>query len=144
MMNMNSVVVVGRLTKDPVLHETNDGKDICFLSLAVNRWTPGETNAVDFIPITLFGKAASSAGKYLVKGQEIGVKGRLSTFNRITPDGKNEFRMNVVAEHVEYGYKPNSSRQSPTNAGTHLDEISQQQMEFAEAQIPDDSTLPPM
>lgn len=74
-MGMNFVVLVGRLTSDPELKYTQDGKAFARFSLAVDRTYNREE--ADFINCTAWDKTAEFAGEYLRKGRMIGVQGSL-------------------------------------------------------------------
>lgn len=70
---MNVVSIVGRVTKDIELRETNAGKKVTRFTLAVNRRGEG----ADFIPCIAWEKTAETLAKYITKGRQIGVVGRL-------------------------------------------------------------------
>lgn len=70
---MNLVSIVGRVTKDIELRETNAGKKVTHFTLAVNRRGEG----TDFIPCIAWEKTAETLAKYITKGRQIGVVGRL-------------------------------------------------------------------
>jgi len=112
-MNINQVTLVGRLTKDPELStigEKNTTKAV--LTLAINRVGQEKT---DFVPIEVFGTQADNVGKYLIKGQEVGVTGSLR-FDSWKKDNKWYNRAYVVADRVQFGSKPNGSFSGPTGS----------------------------
>lgn len=75
---MNRVILVGRLTRDPDLRYTSSGMAVAKFTLAVNRKFVKEgQQEADFIPITAFGKNAENLAKYVTKGQQLAVEGRL-------------------------------------------------------------------
>lgn len=69
---MNHVALIGRLTADPEIRATQDGKTVAHYTLAVDR--KGEA---DFIPCVAFGASGDFAEKHLKKGTKIAVEGRL-------------------------------------------------------------------
>ena len=109
---MNSIVLTGRVATIPESKSTQDGLDICTFKLAVNR--PSKDQAM-FISIKAFGKQAQNCQKYLVKGQEVSVHGRLvvETYDR---NGQKLTWVEVVAgnsiEDVEFGSKPKNAEKN--------------------------------
>lgn len=76
---LNQVVMVGRLAETPILEETENGKKICNITLAVPRSfknAEGEYDT-DFIKCTLWNSIAENTVEYCYKGDLVGVKGRL-------------------------------------------------------------------
>ena len=101
---MNTVNLVGRLTKDPELKYTATGMAICKFTLAVNRdFTNqnGEREA-DFINCTAFKKTAENLANYQKKGSQIGVVGRIQTGSYEGQDGKRVFTTDVMVDRVEF------------------------------------------
>ena len=82
---MNVVVLIGRLTRDPELRYTNSQMPVCSATLAVDRPVSrnsqdgGNDRQADFIRITLFGKQAETFSRYLTKGRQVAVEGRIQT-----------------------------------------------------------------
>src|SRR5690606_20661485 len=107
---MNTVNLIGRLTKDPELKYTPSGMAICKFTVAVNRdFTnqSGEREA-DFINCTAFKKTAENLSNYQTKGSQIGVVGRIQTGSFEGQDGKRVFTTDVIVDRVEFlGSKQN-------------------------------------
>ncbi len=100
---LNQSVIVGRLVKDPELHETENGHKVTSITLAVPRSyknMDGEYDT-DFISCTLWKGIAENASEYCHKGDLLGVKGRLQTRNIEEEDNKKTV-MELVAEKVTY------------------------------------------
>ncbi len=100
---LNQIVLVGRLTSDPELYETESGKKVSRLVLAVPRPyknSQGEYES-DFIGCKLWQAVAQNTTNYCKKGDLIGVKGRLETYNYETEDGR-KYLTEVVAEKVTF------------------------------------------
>ncbi len=76
---INSIVLVGRTTKDIELKENKNGKCYVQFTLAVNR--PSKEERADFIPCVAWNKTAETMAKYVQKGTMIGVEGRLQVRN---------------------------------------------------------------
>lgn len=100
---MNRAVLVGRLTKDPELRYTQSGIALANFTLAVERRfaKDGEQQA-DFIPIVVWQKAAENVAKYLSKGRQVAVEGRIQTSSYENKDGQRVYRTEVVADQVEF------------------------------------------
>ena len=111
---INSVVLVGRLTKDPELKYTQSGVAVCRFTLAANR--PFKTNGkqeADFINCVAWRKTAENMANFLKKGSLTGVEGRIQTSNFEGKDGNRVFMTEVVADSVQFlEPKPASSNQS--------------------------------
>lgn len=99
---MNSVILIGNLTKDPELRYTtgDDAKAVCRFSLAVNEGY-GEQQKTSFINIVVFGKQAENCEKYLAKGRKAAVNGRIQT-GSYEKDGRKVYTTDVVANRVEF------------------------------------------
>ena len=98
---MNKVILLGRLTKKPEIRYTQSDKPLAIAryTLAVNRAYKKEGEAdANFIPCVAFGKNGEFAEKYLVKGQQIAVVGRLQVRNWEDNEGKKRVTIEVVAE----------------------------------------------
>ena len=76
---MNSIILMGRLVKDPEIKVTPSEKMVCTFTLAVER--PFAKKEADFINIVAWGKTAEVVGNYVQKGQRLLVEGRLQIRN---------------------------------------------------------------
>lgn len=98
---MNKVILMGRLTKDPEVRYTQSGEPMAIAryTLAVNKRfkKQGEADA-DFIPCVAFGKQGEFAEKYLAKGRQIAVVGRLQVRNWEDNEGKKRITTEIVVE----------------------------------------------
>lgn len=100
---MNSVILIGRLCRDPELSYTTTGTAICKFTLAVDRPTrAGEDKTADFIRITVFNAQAENSNRYLKKGSKCAVNGRIQTGSYKDRDGKTVSTFDVVANNVEF------------------------------------------
>jgi single-strand DNA-binding protein len=81
MANLNKVMLIGNLTRDPELRVTPKGTAICTFSIAVNRKfkdeSGGEREEVTYVDIEAWGKAGENISKYCTKGRPLFVEGRL-------------------------------------------------------------------
>ena len=101
--DINSVVIVGRLTRDVELKYMNNGNAVASMSIAVNRSKKEGDQWVSeahFFDVSYFGKGAEAVKPYLRKGKQIAVQGSLRQ-NRWEKDGQKQSRVVIVADSVE-------------------------------------------
>lgn len=99
---MNSVILLGRLTKDPEVRYTNSNMAVARFSLAIDRPAKDGEKKADFPNIVVFGKQAENCERYLHKGQRAAVEGRLQTGSYERQDGSRVYTTDVVANRVEF------------------------------------------
>ena len=114
---MNSVVLIGRLTRDPeVRYTAGTQMAVCTFTVAIDRPVKqGSERQADFPRVTVFGKQAENCEKYLAKGRLVGVQGRIQTGSYTNKDGQTVYTTDVVADRVEFlewGDKPNGGQSS--------------------------------
>jgi single-strand DNA-binding protein len=107
MANINRVVLVGNLTRDPELRHTPGGTAVCSLRIAVNTRrkdaSTGEwTDKPNYFDVSVFGNQAESAAQYLAKGRPIAVDGRLEWREWEAQDGTKRQAVEVVADSVQF------------------------------------------
>jgi single-strand DNA-binding protein len=106
MANINRVVLVGNLTKDPELRHTPSGTAVCKLRLAVNtRQKDAQGNWGDkpnYFDITVWGNQGESCAQYLSKGRPVGVDGRLDWREWDAQDGTKRQAVEVIADTVQF------------------------------------------
>ena len=95
---MNTVILLGRLTADPDIRSTRDGKAVASFTLAVDRYKDG----ADFIRCQAWEKRADFCEKYLKKGTKIAIRGRIRTGDYTDKDGKKVYTTDVVIEDIEF------------------------------------------
>jgi single-strand DNA-binding protein len=100
--SMNSVQLIGRLTKNPEVRYTNGNNPMAVttFTLAVDRKT--KEKQADFIRITVFGRQAENCERYIQKGSKVAVEGRIQTGKYEDKDGKTVYTTDVIANHVEF------------------------------------------
>lgn len=100
---LNQVVLVGRLIADPELYQTENGKKVARLVLAVPRSFKNSTGEyeTDYISCKLWQVVAQNTVDYCKKGDLIGVRGRIATYNYDTEEGR-KYLTEVVAEKVTF------------------------------------------
>ena len=96
---MNRVILLGRLTGDPVIRYTKANKAVAQFTLAVDRPAAGADGKreTDFIPIVMWGKQAELVGNSCGKGHRLLVDGRLQIRNYTAQDGTKRYVTEVVA-----------------------------------------------
>jgi single-strand DNA-binding protein len=101
---MNNVTLIGRLTRDPEVRYTSGTQmAVARFTIAVDRQfkRDGEPTA-DFIPIVAFGKTAELCERYISKGRQVAVEGRIQTGSYTNKDGNKVYTTDVVANRVEF------------------------------------------
>ncbi|PJI10228.1 MULTISPECIES: single-stranded DNA-binding protein [Clostridium] len=119
---MNKIILIGRLTKDPVLKFTpGTGKAVAQFNIAVDRKFKREDQPeADFIPIVVWGKQAESVANYMSKGRLIGISGRIQTRSYDAKDGTKRYVTEVIAEEtqfLDYGSSNNGNKNNQYNTG---------------------------
>ena len=100
---MNSVQLIGRLTRDPEVRYSGDNMAIATFSIAIDRPPKRDgTKETDFPRITVFGRQAENCEKYLVKGRLVGIEGRIQTGSYTNRNGDKVYTTDVVANRVEF------------------------------------------
>jgi single-strand DNA-binding protein len=123
--DINHVVLVGRLTKDPELTYTQSGAAICRFSIAVNRSSgssrgssgDGEGN-VNFFNIVAWNKTAEICNQYLTKGRQVAIDGRLQQRRWEGSDGVKRNTVEVVANNVQF-FGPARGQQGQYGGGQY-------------------------
>jgi single-strand DNA-binding protein len=114
MSDINSVTLVGRLTKDAELAYLNTGTAKSRLSLAVNK--KGKQEHVNFFDVELWGKTAEALQQYLTKGKMIAISGELKQ-DRWEHEGKTRSKITVTAFNIQLLGGNNTSNTSSGNTG---------------------------
>ena len=102
---MNVVVLIGRLIRDPEIRYTNSQMPVCTATLAVDRQTRGQDGnerQADFIRITLFGKQAETFSRFMTKGRQVAVEGRIQTGSYQNQKGDTVYTTDVVVNRFDF------------------------------------------
>ena len=101
---MNKVFLVGRLARDPELRYSSSNTASMRSAIAVDRQfaREGEERGADFINIVAFGNRAETMKKYLVKGSQIAIDGRIQTGSYDGADGKKVYTTDVIVENFQF------------------------------------------
>lgn len=103
-MSLNSVNIMGNLTRDPEIKYLPSGKNVCNLSIANNRVyikNGDKVTEVSYFDVDVWGPAAENCAKYLTKGNGIIIEGRLRQ-DRWEKDGKTQSRVRITANAVHF------------------------------------------
>lgn len=115
---MNRWIGIGRLTADPELRFTPNGNSVCTVCVAIDRdyKREGEERQVDFIYVDVWGKTAENLAKYMGKGRQVAIDGRLQV-DKFEKDGQKRTAYKVVANRVEFlgsGQKQSKEEAQPS------------------------------
>ena len=101
---MNKVFLVGRLTRDPELRYSSSNVATMRCAIAVDRQyvREGEERGADFINIVAFSNRAETMSKYLTKGSQIAIDGRIQTGSYDGADGKKVYTTDVIVENFQF------------------------------------------
>ena len=116
---MNKVILMGRLTRDPEMRNSNGESNtaIARYTLAVDRRYKREGEAgADFISCVAFGRSAEFAEKYFRQGMRVSISGRIQTGSYMNKDGVKVYTTTVVVEEQEFA---ESRAENATNRGVY-------------------------
>lgn len=140
---MNSVILIGRLVRDPELRYTQNGKGMCNFTLAVDKGLSKEQKenyqaqgypTADFIRIVAWGKTAEMSSNYLAKGLRVAVQGSIQTGSYENQEGQRVYTTDVLANKVEFiDWKQESSSQASNQTHNQANNLDQ---------FPDDDFVP--
>ncbi len=109
---MNKIYLIGNLTRDPELSETNSGVALCRFSIAVNRrFSSGEDRQTDFFSVTAFRGLAENVARFCKKGNKVAVAGSIQIRNVEDNNGQRRTYVDVMADDVEFLTPKNSGAQ---------------------------------
>ncbi len=112
-MNLNKVIIIGRLTADPQLRTTPSGQSVCAVGIATNRTWRDKAGAqqeeTEFHNVVLWGRQAEIASQYLKKGATAMIEGRLRTRSWTDKQGQSRKTTEIIAERLQLGPRPQGS-----------------------------------
>ena len=116
---INRVVLVGRMTKDPVLRKTGTGASVTSFTVACDRRikTEGQPTA-DFINCVCWNKVADNTAQFTHKGSLVGVEGRIQTRSYDDQSGRRVYVTEVVADSVQFLEPKGTNSAAAVNAYT--------------------------
>ena len=136
---LNRIILMGRLTRAPVLRRTQSGTAVTSFSLAVERDFKSQSGEkeTDFIDISAWRSTAEFVSKYFAKGRMAVVEGRLRVQNWTDKDGSKRWSYEVVANNVYFGdSKRDAAARSESDTLTPPQEDFQELPEEAKEELP--------
>ncbi len=140
---MNKVFLIGNLTRDPEMSETNSGTSVCRFTIAVNRpYTNGDGDRqTDFFNVTAWRGLAENVGKYCEKGSKVAVSGSIQIRNYEDNNGNKRTAVDVIAQEVEFLSKRElRERDDPYDEPTPSRRTTRKQLSLEE--FDDDGDIP--
>ena len=117
MPSFNKVILIGNLTSDPELRQTQSGTSVCRFSIAVNRrQDSGGDRMADFFDVVAWRHSAEFVVRYFSKGKPIVVCGRLQNKHWTDQKGNNRYSTEIIAEDITFAESAASSQQNPESA----------------------------
>ena len=98
---MNKVLLTGRLTRDPEMRSLASGKNVTTFTVASNEFVGSGKEKSEYSPVVAWDRLAEIAGRYLGKGQQVAIEGRLQTRSWDDDRGQRHWKTEIVASHVE-------------------------------------------
>jgi single-strand DNA-binding protein len=105
---MNNAILLGRITKDPEVRTTQGGKLYCRFILAVDRGN----DTADFIPCITWGDNAENMGKYVKKGRQLLVQGKLQSGSYQDSQGVTRYTLDLFTYRIKFLAIPRGQRES--------------------------------
>jgi len=137
-MNLNKVILIGRLTRDPETRSLPSGQQVTSFGLATDRYYQDKSGQkqqkTEFHNIVTFGRLAEIASQYLTKGTLVMIEGRLQTRSWQDAQGNQRSRTEIVAERLQLGPKA-AGKVVPTEGETR-------QGQSPEKEIPPKEEIP--
>ena len=132
MANLNKVLLMGNLTRDPELRYLQSGTAVCDFGLAMNRkWRSGtgeQKEEVCFVDVTFFGRTAEVVSEFMKKGRPMFIEGRLKLDTWTGKDGQKRSKLHVIGENMQFidsrgsreatgqtGQRPSAGKTTPEN-----------------------------
>lgn len=132
-MDTNVTVLSGRSTKDVELKTTTSGTKLATMSLAVNH----SDDLTSYFDVVCFGRTAENIAKYVKKGRQVIVSGRLQQRKWQTKEGENRYSVEIIANQMQFvGASEQSANNAHTSNDTVLEDISDEPIDMSELDIP--------
>lgn len=105
MSGVNKVIIVGRLGQDPEVKTLNNGQQFAKMSIATSeKWTGKDGQSqerTEWHRVTVWGKLAEISGKYLSKGRQVYIEGKLQT-DKYEKDGKTLYSTGIIGSSIQF------------------------------------------
>ena len=138
---MNKVILIGNITKDIELRQSNSGKFVVEFSIAINNGKDQQGNELpaDFINCTAWNKTAEVLSKYATKGTKVGIEGAMKTQTWTDQQGNNRYKTYVLVDRVELLSRP-QQQQNPAQVANQV--TNQYEPQYNEPQYQQQSIRP--
>ena len=139
---VNKVILVGTLGADPELRQTNSGSSVCNMRIATNDWrrdsaTNERVETTEWHNIVLFKRLAEVAERYLKKGSQVYIEGKLRTRKWQDRDGNNRYNTEVIANDMQLlGSRSGGGSYASDSQGNYAPENSRPSGESSESGRP--------
>jgi len=137
-MNLNKTFILGNLTRDPELRQTQGGQTVCSFAIATNRFYKDSSGQrqqqAEFHNVVAWGRQAEIIHQYLKKGSILLVEGRLQTRSWQDPQGMKHWKTEVIAENIQLGPRPGGGSME---AGSMRSDDEQRSPPAAEQKMPE-------
>ncbi|MDD5340877.1 MAG: single-stranded DNA-binding protein [Patescibacteria group bacterium] len=124
-MNLNKVMIIGNLTRDPEVRSTPAGASVTSFSVATNLvWTDAngqKQERVEYHNVVAWRRLADIIGQYLRKGSKVYIEGRLQTRDWVGQDGVKRYRTEIIAENMIMLDRPGNQPNQPTSPAPSAD-----------------------
>lgn len=140
---MNKVFLIGNITKDIELRQSNSGKFVVEFSIAINNGKDQQGNELpaDFINCTAWNKTAEVLSKYATKGTKVGIEGAMKTQTWTDQQGNNRYKTYVLVDRVELLSRP-QQQQNPAQVANQYEPQYNQPPQYNELQYQQQSIRP--
>ena len=141
---LNTVIIIGRLTRDPEMRTTQSGVSVASFTLAVDRdfgGRDGGEKQTDFIDCTAWRHTAEFVSKYFSKGRMAVVSGRLQIDNYTDNDGNKRKAAKVIADNIYFGDSKKDGATGSQSESQNTEQIAPASAGFVPVEV-DDSELP--
>ena len=143
-MNLNKVFILGNLTRDPELRQTQGGQNVCSFGVATNRRFTDKSGAkqeqVEFHNLVAWGRQAEIIAQYLHKGSMVLVEGRLQTRSWQDAQGVKHWKTEVIVDQMQMGPRTGGERNEgmrPTGMGMRNNDDQESQQTSGEQRGPE-------
>lgn len=139
--DMNQCNFIGRLGRDPEQRFMPNGDAVTSFSIAVG-WKGKEKEGAEWVNVTAFGKLAEICHKYLRKGSQVFISGRMKT-DEYEKDGIKRYSTKIIADRMQMlGSKPEGERQEPADGGEYAKASGREAAKPGGGGFDDDSDVP--
>lgn len=142
--NLNKVILGGRLTADPELKQTQNGKHVCPFRIAVNR--RGENGGADFFDCQAWGSTADFVSRYFRKGSSICVEGSIRNNSWTDSGGVKRYKPEVMVAEVQFVDSKEDAQSgadaAEASSGAYMPDAYQEPGESKFELVNDDDNLP--